>query len=145
MTNESFTEWQERTLILRTKSINIFLSITLATIGFIISKILDKEFEFRNCCAAVFLGLGASVLLINTIALLILMLNRLKGFRITTQIAKKRSDPQCTEQIDELRKQSLAIDNKTHCIFQTSVFLFLIGEVFTVIGFGIQIWPKLVH
>jgi hypothetical protein len=143
MASESFIRWQERALTLRTHTISVFLGIALATIGFIIDKILDKEFQFRNVCVKIFIALSVIMLLINTTVILILMLNRLKGFRHSTQIANQRKSNSLTgDELGDLRQQSLEIDTNTHWLFETSVILFLLGQLFAVVGFGIQLFPK---
>lgn len=144
MASESFIRWQERSLSLRTHTICVFLGIALATIGFIIGKILDDKFAFRNLYAKLFIATAIVLLLINTIVILILMLNRLKGFTHTTQIANQREKNGYIEgEIENMRIKSLQIDNNTHWLFETSVILFSIGELLAIGGFAIQLFPKL--
>jgi hypothetical protein len=144
MANDSFTRWQERLLNLRTHTINVFLGIDLATIGFIVSKILEKDFAFKNSFGAICLMSACILLLVNTIIILLLMLNRLNGFRKTTAIARKRSDTNIAgEELQKLRDESLENDNRTYWLFEVSTVLFSVGEFLAVIGFIIQIWSKI--
>jgi hypothetical protein len=142
MANENFSKWQERTQNLRTHSISVFQGITLATIGFIINQILDKDFAFRNRYVSIFLVFALAILLITSVIVLSLIINRLNGFRLTTQIARMK-DVKDTEEKESLREQSLNIDSRTHVLFKISLIFFSIGETFAVVGFAIQLWPKL--
>ena len=49
MGNESFIRWQGRNIEELGKAITLLLSLCLATIGFVISKLLDQGFQFQNC------------------------------------------------------------------------------------------------
>ena len=87
--NESFTRWQGYTIQELGKATNLLLSLCLATIGFVLSMLLNENFKFNNCCCKTLLILGTIILLLCTLTLLALMYNRLFSFRNTTQIARE--------------------------------------------------------
>lgn len=140
--NEAFSKWQERTQNLRTHTISVFLGMSLATIGFIIDKILEPTFSFISIYSKVAFIIAGILLLANTVTTLILMLNRLQGFRHTTIIVRKR-DKEDRVDIDELRQESFKIDQDTHWLFNLSVWLFSFGELVTIVAFVMQISPKM--
>lgn len=145
----NFSKWQERTHQLRTHSINLFLSITLATIAFVISQILNKEFIFSNCWSKVLLSIGVLTLLITAVTLLLTTINRLASFKLTTQIVRKKGEKDFVnnkalmDDVKALREKVNILDQRTIIGFKISVILFLIGEFFTMVGFIAQILIKL--
>lgn len=140
--SDTFSKWQERTQNLRTHTISVFLGITLATIGFTIDKISEQSFAFVSSCAKTAFFITGALLISHVLTSLILMLNRLEGFRKTTAIVRKKDKG---EQVDikELRQESFEIDQETHWLFNLSVWLFCLAEVSTIVFFVIQISPKL--
>ena len=139
--NESFIRWQGRTIEELGKAVNILLSLCIATIGFIVSKLLEKDFIFFNCMAKLFVIIGSVSLLIATVILLILMYNRLHAFRGTAQIARKREKNK-REGIDSLREKVRKKDECTWTLFNLSISTFSLGELFVIIGFIIEIAYK---
>ena len=139
--NESFVRWQQKTLEERGKTINLFLGMSFATVGFVITQLMKNDFKFKTSCVEKLLGFGTSILLLAIVALIWLVLNRLKGFRITTQLAKSSHIKENGE-IDILRKKSKKIDSSTHTLFTVSLVLFGIAETLVVIGFILQVWDK---
>lgn len=134
--NESFTRWQGRTLEALGSAINVLLSLCLATIGFNVSKLLDRD--FFNCRAKLLTIIGSGILLIATATLLILMYNRLHAFRGTAKIARKRETNK-TEGIDSSREKVRKKDNCTWNLFNISIITFSLGELFVIFGFIFEI------
>lgn len=143
MNDSRFSKWQERTHQLRTNTIGLFLSITLATIGFIISQLLDKDFKFLNCYSKIFISIGAFFLLATSFLLILTTLNRLNSFRFTTQIVRKKDNINSAAGIEDLRNKVDRLDNKVISGFNWAIILFLIGEFSVIIGFIVQIANKL--
>lgn len=139
--NESFIRWQGRTIEELGKAINLLLSLCLATIGFIVSKLLDKDFCFLNCTAKLLVSIGSIILLIATITLLVLIYNRLHAFKGTTQIARKREINDRSD-IIALREKVNKRDKCTWTLFKLSIFTFSLGELFVIAGFIIEIVKK---
>lgn len=135
---ESFVRWQGRTIEELGKAINLILSLCLATIGFVIAKLLDKDLEFQNCSSKTVVIIGTIIILSSTTILLILIYNRLLSFRSTAQIARKREKNDRTN-INELRQQVNRKDKYTWSLFGLSVSSFLLGELFIIIGFIIEV------
>ncbi len=139
--NESFIRWQGRTIEELGKAINLLLSLCLATIGFIVSKLLDKDFLFLNCTGKSLVFIGTIILLIAAIILLFLIYNRLHAFRGTTKIARKRETNDRTN-INTLRTEVNQRDKCTWTLFSFAIAAFSFGELFVIIGFIIEITKK---
>jgi len=141
MGNESFIRWQGRTIDALGNAITLILSLCLATIGFVISKLLDKDFEFQHCSTKTILFVGISIIFISIIIILILIYNRLLAFRLTSRISRKREKEQLSE-IDNLRNVVSKKDSLTWTLFKASILTFFIGEILIIIGFIIEVANK---
>jgi len=128
MATDNFSKWQERTQSLRTHTINVFFGVTVASIGFILSQILDAEFTFRNENASIFIFISLVGLVLASIVLLTILLFRLRDFRITTQIARKK-DKNDQSELEILREEAIRLGKKTNFGFLIAVGLFGIGEI----------------
>ncbi len=136
--NKSFVRWQGRTIEEFGKIINLLLTLSLATIGFVISKMLDKDFSFRNSSAKFIVCLGTLIALTTVVTLLVLIYNRFKAFKITTQIARSREKNK-RDDIVSLRSKATRIDKQTWLLFKVSISFFLLSELLTVLGFTIEV------
>lgn len=135
---ESFIRWQGRTIEELGKAINLLLGLCLATIGFVVSKLLDKDFHFINCNSRLIVFVGSIILLITVILLLFLIYNRLHAFKGTTQIARKR-ETNDRDNINSLRTQVNQKDKLTWTLFNLSIVAFSLGELLVILGFIIEI------
>lgn len=140
--NNSFVRWQGRSLEELGKTINLLLTISLATIGFVLNIILNKDFYFQNCYSKMAITLGTFVVLTSIILLLVISKNRLLSFKLTTSIARKREKKKM-DGIEKLRERVSKKDENIWSLFNTSVWFFGIGEGSLIIGFLIQILYKL--
>lgn len=134
--NDSFIRWQSRTIEQMGYFINTLLAISIATSGYTFSFLLE------HCLPSgikYFLLIGVLFTLLCITLLLCLTLNRLKDFRITAQIARKREKGKL-EDIEGYRKLSKEYSNKSWLLLQCSTYAFMLGVYFTVIGFAIQIF-----
>lgn len=135
MNNESFIRWQGRSLEELGKAINLLLSLSLATSGFLIVKLLDSDFKCELNTLQTILLIGGLVLTsITILVLLFLIYNRLLSFRRTTQIARKREKGE-RDEIEALRKEVKEIDSHTWKLFKWSIIFFFISLLFTISGF----------
>lgn len=136
----SFVRWQSRTIEELGKAANLILTLSLATIGFTVVKLLG-QFLFLSCVSKTLIILGSFVLLATALLILILMRNRINSMRITTQIARKR-EKNDTSNIENLRKDVRLFDKLTWILFNISVWLFIVGQCLTVIGFLIEVFKR---
>lgn len=135
MSDTSFTRWQGRTREQMGYAINTLLVLATGTIGFAIAKLLEgKLYCYARCFAIV----GCGLLFLCIMVLLLLIVNRLIDFRLTTQIARKRETKK-RDGIERDREESRRMGNRTWSMFYFALASFLLGEVFIIIGFAIQI------
>lgn len=139
----SYIRWQDRRIEEFGKAINLLLSLSLAAIGFVIAKILDEDFEFSNYFNLSIILIGISILLISVISLLCLIYNRLNSIRTTAKIARKRETRQL-EGINILRNRVNMRDKCTWILWKLSIFCFILGNLFIIIGFIMEINNKYV-
>lgn len=82
-------------------------------------------------------------LFVSIVLLIWLVLNRLRGFRETADIARAReAAPTNTEWIEELRSKANRTDERTLYLFKSSLWIFAIAELLIVIGFVIHLQSK---
>lgn len=140
--NGSFIRWQSRSIEELGKAVNLLLTLCLATIGFVLAKLLDKDFKFQNCSSNTIVIIGVFILLISTILLLVLMYNRLQAFKKTTEIARKREKNERND-IDTLRLEVKKKDKCTWMLFHYSINTFIVGEAIIIIGFITEVAKRL--
>lgn len=135
ITNSSFVRWQGRSLEEFGKAINLLLSLSLATSGFVIVKLLDTEFRCNlNTLQVISLFSGLVLTLITIFVLLRLTYNRLLSFKKTTKIARKREKGE-RDDIEALRKEVKSMDVLTWKLFTCSIILFFVSLLFIISGF----------
>ena len=139
--NESFIRWQGRSLEQLGKTINLILGLSLATMGFTIAKILDKGFQFVSCSSKIAILTGCFIILVTITILLWVTLNRLKSFKTTAQIARKR-EKNINDNIDDQRREVKLHDANTWFFFKLAIILFFFGELIIITGFIIEIALK---
>jgi hypothetical protein len=136
---DRFVRWNQLTISERGKAINLFLTLSLATIGFVVTLLLKDNFEFKKCFAKLSILTGTSLLLIDVVILLSLILNRLKGFSNTAK--KIRAEDEQEKEL--LTETNTATDKRTLLLFKISTWVFGIGEILVVVGFLAHILYKL--
>ncbi len=129
--NNGFQRWQGITIAQMSYVINTFLIITMATVGFSISQLLAHDYY---CCICPIL-IGISFLLLCILFIVILIINRLMDFRITTQIRRKE-DKNELDGIEQMRGRSTVLGTRTWSLFYISIGLFLVGEILIIAGFA---------
>lgn len=138
--NESFIRWQGRSLEALGNTINLLLSLCLATIAFVVSKFLDSDYQCQNPdWISITIAIGGIIfLLVSTALLLWIIYNRLISFRKTTQIARKREKNNSTG-IEILRQEVQVQDKCTWQLLKFAIISFVLGEAFIIIAFIIKI------
>ncbi|MFA6414633.1 MAG: hypothetical protein WC217_02085 [Candidatus Paceibacterota bacterium] len=140
--DDRFVRWQQLSISEMGKTISLFLGIAFATIGFVVSQLISADFIFRNYWDKFLFSFGSVVLLAHIVVSLILTLNRLKDFKLTTKVVRVKQNEKSTSAIADLREELEMISNKTRCLFGCSLWLFGIAELLIIIGFIIQISNK---
>jgi fumarate reductase subunit D len=139
---ERFIRWHAITLEARGKIIALVLSLSLATIAYAFNLI--KDTNFVHCYSKCFCFLGIITLLVTIVFALFVMMNRLKGFRETTQKIKAEIDGEEKDAIASLKKKYEETDKITLHYFQVMIWFFGFGETFVILGLIIEFWSKLI-
>jgi len=138
----SFVRWQSITIAQLTYAVNLTLGFAVATLAFQVTLLLDEKFlpvSWQKC------GFSLSIiLLLASVALGIwCVINRLRDFRATMQVARKREQGASESELQPLRDIFSAIGKKTWAIFWWQIGTFGIGVLLTVITVGASVASKL--
>lgn len=139
---ERFIRWQAIAIEQRGKAMNVLLSLSLATIAFLANQIMNNHFQFKTICAEYFMGGGSFFLLSCIVITLLLHICRLKDFDQTKNIIKARIQHKPQTIIIPMQTENRSTGKLTKCGFNISVWCFLLGEIFVVIGLILQIKGK---
>jgi hypothetical protein len=139
----SFIRWQSITIAQLTYAVNLILGMSVATLAFQVSLLLNKDFipdSWEKCSFSI-----SMLLLLISVALgLWCVINRLKDFRATTKVARKREDGASETELECLRNVYRELRIKTWGIFWWQVRTFGAGIFLTVISVGGSVGSKLI-
>lgn len=125
---ESSIRWQGRTIEQFGYALNLVLGLAVAGIGYETTVILNKVMEragWQNCLLTIsFLALVLSV----GVALWCIV-TRLRNFRLTAEIARKREDGEANVNLQPLRTKSNDFDEFTWTLFWWQIWSFALGVI----------------
>lgn len=140
---ELFVRWQGRSLEYFSYSINLLLAFGVGSLGFGVNLLRDTSF-----CPS---GWAKSLFVISLLALLFsvavgiaCVLCRVKDFRYTTKIARKKSQSEFDDELERLRKLVAKVGSRTRLLFLWQVCLFSLGLLVLVGLLAYQYSEKLV-
>ena len=136
---ERFKRWQMKTLEERGKFISLLLTLSLATIAFVVNQLLKTDFAFKCWNSKYLLIVGLPIIFICVCLCLWLSMNRLKDLRQTTAILKARKDNESQENIKILKDENDKIGKNTISIMNLMVATFIIGEILSIAAFVIEL------
>lgn len=123
---ESSNRWQGRTIEQFGYALNLVLGLTIASIGYETTIILNKEMEradWQNCLLAISL----LALVLSVAVALWCIVTRLRNFRITAEIARKREDGESDIKLQPLRTKASDFGEFTWILFWWQIWSFAIG------------------
>lgn len=123
---EPFIRWQGRSLEYLSYAINLFLGLSIAAIGFEMSLLKDVDFILEGWLRCFFTISLASLVTASGLGVAC-VLNRVKDYRDTTSIARKKSKEEYDEELDELREIVGVIGSRTRTLFHWQAGLFSVG------------------
>lgn len=130
--SNKFQRWQEKTLNQFTYTINLFLGISIAIVGFQFSLLLKNDFA-PQCFGKFSFSSSLLLLLISSALGATCVINRLKDFRITSRITRLKEADNDNE-LHELREKSDNLGDRTWLIFWWQFGLFWAGIIFLVLS-----------
>ena len=131
--DESFVRWQGITISQLGYAVNLILGLAVAALGFVITLLLNKEFipvSWMKCTFSV-----ALLSLLASIGIGIwCVVNRLRDFRATKEVARKREKGATDSELQPLRDLSGMLGSKTWWLFWWQIGMFGAGIALTVVG-----------
>ena len=129
----SFVRWQAITIGQLTYATNLIFGLSVATLGFQVSLLLNEHFKPISWQKCVF---SFSLLLLSASVCLgvWLVINRLKAFRATMKAARKREQGAPEEDIEPYRVIYRKLDKKTWHLFWWQIGAFGFGAILTVLS-----------
>ena len=123
---ESSIRWQGRTIEQFGYALNLILGLAVASIGYETSLVLNKELD-RVCWQNCVLFLSLLALVLSVAVALWCIITRLRNFRLTAEIARKREDDETDVSLQPLRQKSKNLDHFTWVLFWWQIWSFAIG------------------
>lgn len=140
--NESFVRWQGITITQFGYSANLVLGLAVAALGFLVTLLLNKEIvpvSWQKCVFSIaLLSLLASIGFGIWCAV-----NRLRDFRVTKEIARRREQNETDAQLPSLRELSDRLGKKTWWLFWWQIGTFGVSILFIVAGVARVLGEKL--
>ena len=140
--NESFIRWQSITITQLGYTINLILTLTLASLGFGTALLINQNFIPTGGGKVTFL-LSMLALIISVILGVICIINRLKDFRKTAKIAKLRGKPNQESYVNELRLSTKKLGANTWIFFYWQVGFLFLGVALLIVTIGLTYIEKL--
>ena len=130
--DDSFIRWQKYTIEQFTYTSNIILSLSVASLGFLVNLLTKEYFRLSTSFSKYSYYLALLLFLLSISAAIILMINRLCDFRKTKDITKNRESSN-QEEIDNLRIDTNNIGKRSWRLIKCQIFFFLFGILCTVV------------
>ncbi len=138
----SFVRWQAITIGQLTTAINIILGFAGATLAFGTNLLTKESFQPIGWTGWLFLG-SLAVLLLSMGLGVWCVINRLRDFRATTRVARKRETGAPEAEIEPLRALYVRLGSRTWAIFWWQIGTFLVGVALMVVSLSASAWNKL--
>jgi len=135
---DSFVRWQTATRDHFSSVANLVLALATGLLAF--QSTLLLEHKLSSCCAFGFAIASQCFLSASVAFALWCSINRLRDFRLTTQIARRRQRGETG--LQESRDESKSLGNFTWGLFWFQVALFGLGAGCSALAVVIQVWPK---
>src|SRR5262245_44263863 len=141
--NGSFVRWQSITNAQLTYSVNLFLGLGVATLGFQVTLLLNEKFHpvgwqkyaFSTSMLTLVLSIGLGIWCV---------INRLRDFRATQKTARLREDGRSEEDLQPYRDLSEKLGSRTWRLFWWQIGTFGAGILLTVLALFMILSQKLV-
>lgn len=131
--NDRFIRWQSYTLNQVTFALNFFLGLTIATLGFSVSLLMDDKFDPVGIVNFLF-GTALICQLISLLFGIAAIITRTLDFRFTAQIARNAEKTGKEEFVKSLRQRVKWLGKATWFSFWMQIFLFVLGVLSLIIS-----------
>ncbi len=140
--NDSYVRWQNIRITQLGFANNLLIALGVTLIGFTLEFIQADEL-ILNCFQKFLFWIGITLSVVSIALGVYVVINRLKDFKLTAQIARKR-EKENTSGIDEDRAQADTLGKKTWNCFIWQVVTFSIGFLMLLIMILIELIDKIV-
>ncbi len=140
---ERFARWQSITIQQLTYSVNLILGFAVATLGFQTALLINEKFVpvlYQKCAFGM-----SMLLLVASISLgIFCVINRLRDFRATKEVARMEMDGESGEKIQTHRDLYAKLGKRTWEIFWWQIGTFSASILLLLFGISSLIIHKLV-
>lgn len=130
--------WQGHTIKQFGYALNLILGLSVATLGYELSHLLDENFKVAGWQHCLFVISTLSLLLSITVGLWCVV-NRLRDFRATTETARKREDGVSNMELQPLRALTCTLGKRTWLLLWWQIATFGMGILLLVFAVGGEI------
>jgi len=141
--NEPYTRWQGFRISQLGLCITLFLTFSVATLGFSVNLLVQPTFAITVCIAKVLFLLSLVFGLLSVIFGSIACLTRLSDFRKTAQVARHRSNPSMATDVGRWKEEYRRMSRWTWTLFRCQLVAFAFQALLLVLTLGITYWPRL--
>ncbi len=140
---ESFVRWQKVTLKQLGYVANLLLALATGLLAFQSNLLLRRD--LASCCAFGFAIASVFLLTLSVGFAIWCSVNRLRNFRLTMQIARRRERGETGKELQQLRDKSSSLGEITWKLFWFQISLFAIGAGCSVIAVFIQVFGQRIY
>jgi hypothetical protein len=141
--NEPYNRWQGLRIAQLTLCISLFLTFSIATLGFCINLLVQPAFAITNCYAKLFFVFSTIIGLLSLSSGAMACLTRLSDFRATAQVVRHRGDPTKAEAVAEWRARYQRMGKRTWGLFKCQLLFFGLQLAFLMLTLGTTYWRRL--
>lgn len=140
---EQYNRWQGFRIGQLALCISLFLTFSIATLGFCINLLVQPTFAITDCYAKGFFLFSIIIGLLSLTSGSIACLTRLADFRATAQVARHRGDSDKAEAVTRWRARYRMMGKWTWGLFYCQLISFGLQVTFLMLTLGITYWPRL--
>jgi hypothetical protein len=126
MNGERFTRWQNNAITQLTFSINVFLGLAAAVLGYAVSLLTSDKFAFNGISRFLFAG-AMLCQLFSLLAGIVVVITRTLDFRLTARITRNIQKKRDVAQTELWRKKAKALGRTSWRLFWMQIFFFVVG------------------
>ena len=141
--NDPYTRWQGFRIAQLGLCIALFLTFSVATLGFCINLLVQPTFCITACVAKRFFFFSGIFGLLSVACGCVACLTRLADFRNTARVARHRNDSSRAAEVERWRQSYRRWEKWTWHLFRAQLVFFAIQEGSLILSLGITYWPRL--
>jgi len=141
--NIPYVRWQGFRAAQLTLCISLFLSFSLATLGFSVNLLVQKDYGVSNCYAKVIFLFSLIFGLLSVFLGAVACLTRLADFRTTAKVARHRDDRSMDTEVAQWRADYKRLGWWTWTLFKSQLLTAGFQLVSLLITLVITYWPRL--